>query len=360
MLRVKKAAKLRKGSTPVNFFAAPRRREISMPATPLRRALVLCGLLLCVPPALSRQSADLMQSTGDAAAQAADTAPRASAIVQALLSDPPRDPAHPAAIRELTISSHGARLPAHIYLAAGAGPHPTLLLLHGFPGNEKNLDLAQALRRFGFNVLFFHYRGAWGAEGSYRIGQLADDALAVLAWLREPGRARELRVDTTALGVIGHSLGGYTALAAAARDPALRCAVVLSPANPGRWQAGFAAEGSDVRERLLPYADTLFMLRAFDGASLAAELASLPRSALDTTLMAPGLAGKALLLLVGAEDTVTPPATMFEPVVAAYRAHGGIDLEARVISGDHSFSWSRMALARQVLGWADRHCRAGA
>jgi hypothetical protein len=22
------------------------------------------------------------------------------------------------------------------------GPHPTVLLLHGFPGNEKNLDLA--------------------------------------------------------------------------------------------------------------------------------------------------------------------------------------------------------------------------
>ena len=39
-----------------------------------------------------------------------------------------------------------------------------VLLLHGFPGNEKNLDLAQDLRADGFNVLFFHYRGAWGSE----------------------------------------------------------------------------------------------------------------------------------------------------------------------------------------------------
>ena len=44
--------------------------------------------------------------------------------------------------------------------ANGQGPHPTIVLLHGFPGNEKNLDLAQSLRRAGYNVLFFHYRGA--------------------------------------------------------------------------------------------------------------------------------------------------------------------------------------------------------
>jgi pimeloyl-ACP methyl ester carboxylesterase len=30
------------------------------------------------------------------------------------------------------------------YLAGGEGPHPTLVLLHGFPGNEQIFDLAQA------------------------------------------------------------------------------------------------------------------------------------------------------------------------------------------------------------------------
>jgi hypothetical protein len=32
-----------------------------------------------------------------------------------------------------------------IYIASGAGPHPTVLMLHGFPGNEKNLDLAHSV-----------------------------------------------------------------------------------------------------------------------------------------------------------------------------------------------------------------------
>ena len=93
--------------------------------------------------------------------------PALAAAPEPLASDPARDAEHPPAINELTIPSDGSRMPGLIYVANGPGPHPTVVLLHGFPGNEKNLDLAQALRRAGFNVLFFHYRGAWGAEGDY-------------------------------------------------------------------------------------------------------------------------------------------------------------------------------------------------
>ena len=98
--------------------------------------------------------------------------------LQAVEADPKPDPDFPPAIVELTIPSAGQRMPALMYLANGPGPHPTVLLLHGFPGNEKNLDIAQDLRRNGFNVLFFHYRGAWGADGEYRILNLADDVVA--------------------------------------------------------------------------------------------------------------------------------------------------------------------------------------
>ncbi|MEO1576489.1 MAG: alpha/beta hydrolase, partial [Pseudomonadota bacterium] len=104
---------------------------------------------------------------------------------------PPMDP--PATSVELTITSQGARLPGLLMVAGGAGPHPTALLLHGYPGNEKNLDLAQTMRRAGWNVLFIHYRGAWGAEGYFRISHMHEDALAALDFLR--ARAGEFRVD---------------------------------------------------------------------------------------------------------------------------------------------------------------------
>jgi hypothetical protein len=46
----------------------------------------------------------------------------------------------------LRIPSHGVTINGIAYIAAGAGEHPAVVLLHGLPGNEKNLDLAQAIR----------------------------------------------------------------------------------------------------------------------------------------------------------------------------------------------------------------------
>jgi len=71
----------------------------------------------------------------------------------AVISDPLPDPAYPATMAWPDIPSHGAKMYSVIYIASGAGPHPTVLMLHGFPGNEKNLDLAYSIRRAGWNVL---------------------------------------------------------------------------------------------------------------------------------------------------------------------------------------------------------------
>ena len=60
---------------------------------------------------------------------------------------------------------HG-KLFATLYSAGGEGPHPTVLLLHGIPGCEQNLDLAQAFRRAGFHVMTFHYSGNYSLQKS--------------------------------------------------------------------------------------------------------------------------------------------------------------------------------------------------
>ena len=39
------------------------------------------------------------------------------------------------------------RILCTVYTAEGNGPHPVLIFTHGYPGHEKNLDLAQSLRR---------------------------------------------------------------------------------------------------------------------------------------------------------------------------------------------------------------------
>jgi len=83
------------------------------------------------------------------------------------------------------VLSHGSRMNAVFFLASGSQPHPTVLLLHGFPGNEKNLDLAYVLQRAGWNVLFPNYRGAWGSAGNFSFSNALEDAQSALDFLRD-------------------------------------------------------------------------------------------------------------------------------------------------------------------------------
>ena len=66
---------------------------------------------------------------------------------------------------ELTRYLSGVTLDARLYQAAGAGPHPTLVMLDGLPGWHTQADIDMAARRAGWNVLVFHYRGLWGEPG---------------------------------------------------------------------------------------------------------------------------------------------------------------------------------------------------
>src|ERR1035438_5743293 len=87
----------------------------------------------------------------------------------------------PASMETFQIPSHGALLNAFVYVAAGARLHPAVILLHGFPGNERNLDLAQDMRRAGWDVLYFDYRGSWGSPGDFSFSHSIEDTAAAIA-----------------------------------------------------------------------------------------------------------------------------------------------------------------------------------
>ena len=287
---------------------------------------------------------------------AAMTSIAAQAAFDPISMEPERNIEFPPGIQELTFESEGHRLTGLIYMANGPGPHPTVVLLHGFPGNEKNLDIAQALRRGGFNVMFFHYRGAWGSEGDYQVLKGYEDALVALAFLREPGNAARYRVDIKKMSVLGHSLGGYTSLATGRRDKQLVCVGAMSPVNMGVW-AGGVNSNDPALDRVVNYADHLFMLHGFSGSAMRQQMKSASIAEVDTTTFGPGLRGKSVFMVVGEQDNVTPAAVMFNPVVAAYAKDKEVKLQHHIISGDHSFSWSRLQLTRLVLDWMDEDCR---
>src|SRR5271168_2435977 len=155
----------------------------------------------------------------------------AEAVPAAIFTDPPADKAHPAAMTVLHVPSHGVLINGLLYSPPGAGPHPTLVICHGLPGNEKNLDLAQAVRRAGWNAVTFNYRGSWGSPGVFRFAQNIEDAEAVLAYLRDAANAKRLGVDTSRIVIAGHSMGGWVTVNVAAHDHRLIGAILISAAD---------------------------------------------------------------------------------------------------------------------------------
>ena len=173
----------------------------------------------------------------------------AQPIPAAIGTDPAPDVKFPARSAVIHIPSAGVSINGLVYVASGAGLHPTLVLCHGLPGNEKNLDLAQAVRRAGWNAVTFNYRGSWGSPGAFSFAHTLEDAASVLAYLRAPANARALGINPAHIVLAGHSMGGWVTAQTAARDPALAGAIMISAWDPGanpaanaRARATLAAE----------------------------------------------------------------------------------------------------------------------
>ena len=132
----------------------------------------------------------------------------------------------------LHIPSGGVEINGVAYLAAGAGPHPTVVLLHGLPGNEKNLDLAQAMRRAGWNVITFNYRGSWGSPGTFSFAQQPRRRQGGAGLSCATRRTRKsLQIDTTHAGARRPQHGRVGDRAHRGAPAGLRGAVLISAAD---------------------------------------------------------------------------------------------------------------------------------
>ena len=260
----------------------------------------------------------------------------------AIYTDPAPDAANPARMEVLHIPSGGVEINGVAYLAAGKGAHPTVIICHGWPGNEKNLDLAQALRRAGWNAITFNYRGAWGSPGSFRFAQNPQDAKAVLAFLRDPANAARLGADPARIAIIGHSMGGWVTTLVAGEEDGLIVAGLISAANMGVMR-GLDREGivQMARENSETLADT-------SPEAMADELIA-GRPAFDFLQAAPGLARKPLLVL-SSDDGLAPQT---DALIAAVRANGSTQITAYHAATDHSWSDRRIDLAAHVIRWLD-------
>jgi pimeloyl-ACP methyl ester carboxylesterase len=264
----------------------------------------------------------------------------AQTVPAAVYTDPPADAAHPAGMAVLHIPSHGAVINGIVYQPSGAGVHPTLVICHGLPGNEKNLDLAQAVRRAGWNAVTFNYRGSWGSPGVFRFAQNLEDAGSVLAYLRDPANAARLGIDTKRIAIAGHSMGGWVTAHTAAHDHALIGAVLISAADMG------AISGMPREKVVALMADNKETLAGVTAESMADEVIANAKVFGFSNAVA-GLTQTPLLVL-SADDGLAPQT---DALVKAIEDHGGKKVAAIHVATDHGWSDHRILLESTILNW---------
>lgn len=265
----------------------------------------------------------------------------------AVVTDTARDAKHPASNQQLLIPSAGVGLNALLLKASGAAPKPTLLLLHGLPGNEQNLDLAQAIRRAGWNVLTLHYRGSWGSPGKFSIAGAVDDAAAAMAFLRQPDNALKYGIDPRRVLIGGHSMGGFAAARYAAAHPDTGGLLLLDAWNPGETGKEVLAHPESRAEFIAGLGEDFGnSLAGTDAATLLDEIAA-HADDWDLSTQAAALALTPTLVIGARYGNGEGNQALAGMLRAQHKAR----ISNITLDSDHAFADHRIALSAAVVGW---------
>jgi len=266
----------------------------------------------------------------------------------------------PASMVEATIPSGGSRINGFVYLSAGEGPHPIVILLHGYPGNERNLDLGQAIRRAGYDALYFDYRGSWGSGGTFSFEHGLEDVDAVLAWVRDPANIAKYHFDAHRIALVGHSTGAWFALMTATHEPPEVCVAAIAAENVG-WEGEDFTKNTDARTEALNY----FRSTTADGGPIRADPDELLDQmvnhavAWDYLALAEKIKSHRLLLVSAIRDTPEEGVAMHGKLVDAIHRADGKLVRSLVFDDDHAFSSRRLALANALTRWLKSECVTG-
>ncbi|MFE0105659.1 alpha/beta fold hydrolase [Streptomyces sp. NPDC059009] len=245
----------------------------------------------------------------------------------------------------------------------GRSTKGTVLLLPGFTGSKEDfIALLEPFAAAGYRAVTVDGRGQYETPGpddesAYAQGELARDVLAQAAALTaEDGRVPHL---------LGHSLGGLVARAAALLDPAAFASLTVMSSGPAAVSPGQQARAKMLADALgvLSMAEIWDAMRAMDPPADAAEAAEATGSTADADADAdsdePALRARWLRhhpaqLAATARQLCTEPDRVAELAATALPKH--------VISGAHDDAWpvpwlddmaARLGAHRSVIADAD-------
>ncbi len=246
----------------------------------------------------------------------------------------------PAGFQELQLPSAGSLLQGFMYTANGAGSHPLLILLHGYPGNERNLDLAQAVRAHGWNVIYFNYRGSWGSQGEFSFRHCVEDVQNVVAYCK--ANAAKMHIDPQRIALFGHSMGGFVCLKALQEIPDIQKGFALSAWDIYRDISSLDGIGLLKREK---EADDYFVLNKKSGKALFAAVTQ-EKDFHNLLSAAQPLSSKQLIMLDEHHRN--------EALAGAIGRTNHNYFVYEVWDTDHPFTNKRASLMKKVIAFLDK------
>ena len=146
----------------------------------------------------------------------------------------------------------------------------------GFLGTSAIWIWPRIFASAGWDVLYFDYRGSWGSPGDFSFSHGIEDTAAAINYVRSAEMARILRLDPSRIVLLGHSMGGFMAVQAAAADTSIMGVALISAADfGGRIPQPLSRDGEQAEVRALSAAydrDGMEPLAGCTGEGLAREM----------------------------------------------------------------------------------------
>jgi len=244
-------------------------------------------------------------------------------------------------VENVTFESEGCKLLGRIYRPDTKGKFPAVALCHGYPGDAKNMDLAEELAFNNIVSFVFYYQGAWGSEGTYSLKALDSSSRDAIEFLRS-----KPFVDPKRVGVNGHSMGAVPASKRLSTDPTLKTGVFMAP------NADLTTRVT--KENIDKYVERLMnmgkgKLNALNPDTLKSELPwiaknSNPKDNIKSVKVP-------LLFIVGSNDT----ATTAEACKILYENANQPKQFILIDGADHIFSEHKVPLISNIVTWMKNH-----